>query len=289
MKSEIRNGVVAAAFSVLGMAGAASANQISVHLGGSGSPAVTNSAGVSPQATFWNLASDNGSADSFSNLIDNTNTGTGVGLTVSAPGFQNNTNGAQPWMSGDTGDTQLWTGSVGLSSSNGAGTNTQLTIALSNIPAPYQATGYYVYFYLSGGDTTSVAGGNGNGGPWYMTDGTITDNGLKTSGTPNGLQTYYFNNGSSFNFTGYSEATATTAGAATPANYVGFLETAGSVTFTVPMPSEVDGNAAVVPGGISGFSIRGFQIVQVPEPATIGLFGAVGAAALMRRRRRAMV
>jgi hypothetical protein len=287
MKTATRSGMLAAAaISVLGMAAAASANQISVHIGAATSPSVTSSAGVSPQATSWNVEADNGSADSFTGLIDNFGAATTVGLNVSAPGFQNTSSQAEPlWMG--TGDTELWSGSVGLSSSNNAGTNTQMTFSLSGIPATYQATGYYVYFYLYGADSTSAGAGNGNGGPWYMTDGTITDNGLKTSGTPNGLQTYYFNNNPTPNFTGYSEATATTAGAATAANYVGFFETAGSDTFTLPMPSEVDGNAAVVASGLSGISIHGLQIVQAPEPAAIGLFGAIGAAALMRRRRRA--
>ena len=131
---------------------------------------------------------------------------------------------------------------------------TPTTITVSNVPAAYVASGYNLLVYV-GSD------GNGRTGTVAVT-------------TP-ALATASYTFATAVNpFDGaYTRSTTTDLAAPAAAEYVQFdnLKSA-SFTFTAAR-------------GSNNVGVLGFQVVQVPEPASAGLLGLSAAALLSRRRR----
>lgn len=174
--------------------------------------------------------------------------------------YNNSTAPASSPANGDTGQDDIMFDSAVSESGTGGGA---AKVALSNIP--YTSTGYsvYVYFTSGAGGTTHQA---------YVTDG------------PTGTDTtYYFydTEATAGPFPGWQAASDTNpadASIATAAqdgaDYAVFTgETASTLTLTLSAYYS------------TGVDFAGIQIVQnTPEPATLGLLGAIGGAMLLRRR-----
>jgi hypothetical protein len=90
-----------------------------------------------------------------------------------------------------------------------------------------------------------------------------------------GATTYYLT--SSTTLTGWTQSVATTAGSATPGNYVEFDNLTGATSRMLTVPA--NGNAY----GLGGIQI--VPVAAVPEPASLALLGAAGPLILPRRRR----
>ncbi len=125
---------------------------------------------------------------------------------------------------------------------------------------------------------TSIAGSTGNT-PYdvyiYLNDGIAGEGGTYTV---NGVQEILVSNGS------YSSFTAITPGAlsSTHGNYYEFTGLTGSTLTITALATPVNGNT----GGFYRAPLNGFQIVSVPEPASLGLtaIGALGLLLLKRRK-----
>jgi hypothetical protein len=259
MRNVIGNGAVAlAASAVLGMASISSANQISVNLGiqGSGNT-VTTTAGVSPQTSNWNneLTSSSSTGQTFSNLVDNTGTLVTTTLSFTAAGTSANAAvGTRPWMG--TGDTALFTSYAYISA--GGTPSTPLTVSLNNVDAPYQSSGYYVDLFVDDFGT--------NGGlPWEVTGGGTSPLWFTAGPTPG---------------SGYTDGASTSSGSAGATNYLQYYETASSDTFTFVAANTI----GLTAGDLTVF---GVQIVQAPEPASLGLLALSSLGLLARHRRKA--
>lgn len=143
-------------------------------------------------------------------------------------------------------------------------------VGLTNIPYSQ----YDIYVYIS----SDTAGRTG-----FVTDGTVTVNGngdaTQSTFTPNGATTYDFSTIGPGEISGANALfaqTTDTLGLYPAADYAEFTGLSGpSQTVTVQM---------LVNDGWAG--IAGFQVVQVPEPLSLGSMLTLGALLSIRRRTR---
>lgn len=250
LKSVFSAAVAAAA--VLGVAASAEAAAISFKFTNTGSGmASTDLAGVSgARVGNWNNVgiAGSGTAVTLSTVVDSGgSTVSGTSMTFTPPGA-----GALPASASSTNDARLF--SNFFDQFGGTASQVQVT----NIPYAQ----YDVIFYRFGTETNAATRGG------QFTIG--TENRFVRGGLANPVDTG----------TGYVESTATTNSGNTTqqGNYVRFSGLTSSTlnaSFTgVNMGDAVLRNKVV-----------GFQIVEVPEPGTIGVAGLAAAGLLARRRR----
>jgi len=240
---------LAAITSLLLAGGAAHAAVISVNFSEKGeSPlAASDSAGVAA-ATNWNNVTAGGTGATALNLKDNSGSATTADVTIAMTGSGSKSPDITPPVTDP--DTRMLIDEVRAFR---AGT---YSVSLSEIP--YAQYDVYVYFV----------------------DQSTTNSSLNRSIT-DGTTTYLFrtpvNDQSFFETNGFVRSTDTTAGGNNDiGNYVLFEDLTGtSKTLTLAIP---DGGERV---GVSGF-----QIVEVPEPASLALVG-LGSLLIVGRRPRA--
>lgn len=224
-------------------------------------------AGVIPQANWNNAPADNVGTEAgivgptAGVVVDDLGAPTGMTMTFNAPGT---------WSAGTTGsggaaDKKMMTGYLDMT---GDGQGQTITVELADIP--YAMYDVYIYHSSAGGPNRSMLA-------------TVND-GLTSA-------TYYTRNLSPADrFDGFTLdqhlSLANSNASEIGGNYLHFRALEGSgLTITTMGIGAADGGH---PGGgnTRRGPIQGIQVVLIPEPATLSLFGLGGLAALLRRRKR---
>ena len=226
------------------------------------------SAGVDP-ATYWNSDATGGNtvgyptalsgpnATRFPNsasLLNSNGVATGITYTgVTDGNFNSSSNG----FTSGTGDNLLFKAGSLVNYNSGGAANT------------------YTFNGLNSSDSYDVI--------VYANELFSNANGVKIT---LGSTTYYLDTASAL--TSYVQSTATTLVGATAANYVEFTGVTGSSTLTLSV-NDATANAAFTVPGIQ--LIDNGPVAAAPEPSTVwlGVFGFLGLAVHLRRKRLAQI
>ena len=233
------------------LAAPAGASIISVNLGSGqtgGSLDATESAGLVP-AVNWNNVANLGSTVTDLNDDSGTPTTADISGTIMDGSLATSETDTDP-------DSKMMKGF------NGKNNTTPHTVTVSDVPTAFTTAGYYVLAYWGGPPTN-------RSGTWKL-------------GLTVGSDTYWLDHADEAQYNdppGYVQATSTDSASPTlNANYAQFgsasaPKTASSFTLTLTVTDQRMG-------------LSGLQIVQVPEPATLGLMALGGAGLVLLRRKR---